>query len=85
MKKEVPNAPQARTRGEIWRERMINIHGSEENMKAFMRQIAKSGGKRTVTKGFGTDQDRAKAAGKKSGQVRRAKRERKLLDTPAYV
>lgn len=77
MQKEVPNTPQARSRGEIWREKMINIHGSEENMKAFMRKIGESGGKRSVPKGFGTDTKRAKAAGKKSGEVRRIKRKRK--------
>lgn len=74
MAKEIPNTPQVRTRGEMWREKMINLHGSEENMKAFMRQIGQSGGKKTVTKGFGTDPKRAKAAGKKSGETRRSKR-----------
>lgn len=77
MSKEVPNTPQARTRGEIWREKMIAMHGSEENMKAFMRQIGQSGGKKTAPKGFGTDSDRARMAGKKSGETRRIKRKRK--------
>lgn len=74
MSKEVPNAPQARTRGELWREKMITMHGSEENMNAFMKKIGQSGGKKTVTKGFGTDTKRAKAAGKKSGETRRSNR-----------
>ena len=77
MKKEVPNAPQARSRGEIWREKMIAMHGSEENMNAFMRKIGQSGGRKKVTKGFGADQKRAKAAGKKFGEVRRVKSPRK--------
>lgn len=77
MNKEVPNAPQARTRGEIWREKMIAMHGSEDNMKAFMRQIGQSGGKKTVSKGFGSDTERARMAGKKSGETRRIRRKRK--------
>ncbi len=77
MSKEVPNAPQARTRGEMWREKMINMHGSEENMNAFMKKIGSSGGKKSVSKGFGSDTERARAAGKKSGETRRVKRARK--------
>lgn len=74
MKKEVPNVPNLRSNSEIWHDKMLALHGSPEAVSAFMRTIGAKGGKKTVTKGFGTNTDRARNAGKKSGETRRAKR-----------
>lgn len=74
MAKEVPNVPELRSNSTIWHEKMVSLLGSEKAVSDYMRDIgAKGGVKSNSKKGFGSNKDRAKAAGQKSGRVRRAR------------
>lgn len=74
MPKEVPNVPQLRSNQTIWREKMVNLLGSEEAVSKYMREKgAKGGRKSNAKKGYGSNPARARAAGQKSGRVRRAR------------
>lgn len=75
MSKEVPNVPNLRDNSTIWREKMVALLGSEQAVSEYMREKGARGGrKKHAKKGYGSSPARAKAAGKKSGQVRRAKK-----------
>lgn len=72
-KKEVPNVPQLRDNGTIWRDKMRGLLGSDEAVSDYMRKIGSSGGKKSKGGHF-TDPKKAAAAGKQSGRIRRARK-----------
>lgn len=74
MKKEVPNVPELRDNSTIWREKMRNMLGSDEAVSDYMRKLGSKGGKKSRGGGYSGNPEKARAAGKKSGQVRRAKK-----------
>lgn len=65
-----------KTRGDKYRETMINKYGSEEAWKAHVKQIASKGGsrERSEPRGFAMDLNRAREAGRKGGKVTKAER-----------
>ena len=74
MAKEVPNVPELRSNSTIWREKMVALLGSEQAVSDYMREKGAKGGKKSNSrKGYGSNPARAKAAGQKSGRVRRAR------------
>lgn len=74
MKKQVPNVPELRDNSTIWREKMRNMLGSDEAVSDYMRKIGSKGGSKSRGGGYAGNPEKARAAGKKSGQVRRAKK-----------
>lgn len=60
-----------KTRTEKFRETMIRKHGSYEAYLEYQRSISSKGGKVRVPKGFATNRELAREAGRKGGSASR--------------